>query len=200
MLLGQTLRLEGDSGTVRTREIVFSDGTSQDTAQLEGPRGPRGPQGPQGPRGPMGTVDFSTVQARVFQGAATNRAINTIRADGTIVESLPIDGQTSDRAMKTNFQPIDSLSVLKKLNSITINQWSWKDEDPNIVHVGPTAQDFYAAFRLGNDERQIKHVDASGVALTSIQALYNLFLEQASLINKQKERIDSLEMQLEVTS
>ena len=38
--------------------------------------------------------------------------------------------------------------------------------------MGPTAQDFYAAFGLGEDERHISTVDADGVALAAIQGLY----------------------------
>ena len=146
-----------------------------------------------------GTADFSAVQARVFQGAASNRAINTINADGTIVESIAIDGQASDKAMKMNFQPVDSLDILEKLNSVPINRWSWKEDDPSIIHMGPTAQDFYVAFGLGNDDRQIKHVDASGVAFASIQALHSLLFKQASLIKKLEKRIDVLEMNLKST-
>ena len=38
-------------------------------------------------------------------------------------------------------------------------------------HIGPMAQDFYAAFGLGQGETTIATVDADGVALAAIQAL-----------------------------
>ncbi len=38
--------------------------------------------------------------------------------------------------------------------------------------MGPVAQDFRAAFGLGEDDKHISTVDADGVALAAIQALY----------------------------
>jgi hypothetical protein len=52
------------------------------------------------------------------------------------------------------------------------------------------AQDFYAAFQLGEDERYISSVDADGVALASIQAL-------AVQVQQQADQIERLEGQLE---
>ncbi|MBF2003210.1 MAG: tail fiber domain-containing protein [Synechococcales cyanobacterium M58_A2018_015] len=192
--------LNGETGNIQVSGVRFGDGTLQTTAQLRGPEGERGPQGPQGPQGepgPPGIVDFTTTQARVWQAADVNRAIQMINADGTVVQSLPIDGQVSDQALKTNFQAINSLRVLEKLSTLRINQWNWKNEDPSVVHIGPTSQDFLAAFGLGSDERQIKHVDMHGVTLASIQALHHLFVEQHSQIKQQQEKIESLEAQLE---
>ncbi len=45
-------------------------------------------------------------------------------------------------------------------------------------HLGPTAEDFYAAFGLGSDAG-IGTVDADGVALATIQALYQLMAAPA---------------------
>ncbi len=38
--------------------------------------------------------------------------------------------------------------------------------------VGPMAQDFYAAFRVGEDDRHITSLDEDGVALAAIKALH----------------------------
>jgi hypothetical protein len=40
------------------------------------------------------------------------------------------------------------------------------------------AQDFYAAFGLGEDERYISKSDADGVALAAIQGLYQVVQER----------------------
>jgi hypothetical protein len=40
------------------------------------------------------------------------------------------------------------------------------------------AQDFYAAFGLGHDDKHISTVDEGGVALAAIQALYQMNLEK----------------------
>ncbi len=63
------------------------------------------------------------------------------------------------------------------------------------------AQDFYAAFGLGQDELHISTVDADGVALAAIQGLYQLSQEQAARIEALevenaalKQRLDGLEV------
>lgn len=63
-------------------------------------------------------------------------------------------------------------------------------------HIGPTAQDFYAAFGVGEDEQHISMVDADGVALAAIQALYQLVQEQGVQITTLEGRIAALEARL----
>lgn len=36
-------------------------------------------------------------------------------------------------------------------------------------HVGSMAQDFYAAFKLGNDEKGISTIDADGIVLAAVK-------------------------------
>ncbi len=38
--------------------------------------------------------------------------------------------------------------------------------------MGPMAQDFYAAFKIGEDDRHITTIDEDGVALSAVKALY----------------------------
>jgi hypothetical protein len=58
--------------------------------------------------------------------------------------------------------------------------------------MGPMAQDFYAAFGLGEDDRHIATVDADGVALAGVQALYRLLREQEAQIQQLKSEIEKL--------
>ncbi len=44
-------------------------------------------------------------------------------------------------------------------------------EDPDVRHLGPMAQDFAAAFGLGENERWIDTIDADGVNMVAIQEL-----------------------------
>ena len=55
--------------------------------------------------------------------------------------------------------------------------------------MGPTAQDFRAAFGLGEDDKHISTVDADGVALAAIQAIYRLSLEKDAQLRKQQAQI-----------
>jgi hypothetical protein len=62
--------------------------------------------------------------------------------------------------------------------------------------MGPVAQDFYATFGLGEDDRHIAALDTSGVALAAIQKLYaknqTLEAENADL----QTQIDGMEARL----
>lgn len=102
----------------------------------------------------------------------------------------------SDRNIKDNFSQVDGRDTLEHLVSIPIETWNYKTQDPSIRHMGPMAQDFYAAFGLGADERHIGTVDADGVALAAIQGLYELVKEKEAENTELKQRIDNQEERL----
>ena len=77
---------------------------------------------------------------------------------------------TSDRNAKTGFSAVDPQEVLRKVASLAITRWSFTNATA-IPHIGPVAQDFFAAFGVGGDDRHIATVDADGVALAAIQGL-----------------------------
>ena len=77
----------------------------------------------------------------------------------------------SDRNMKTNIAPLDDAAVLDKVAALPISRWSYKTEH-GVRHVGPMAQDFYAAFKVGEDDKHITSIDEDGVALAAIKALH----------------------------
>jgi hypothetical protein len=68
------------------------------------------------------------------------------------------------------FEPVEPQSVLEKVVSLPISRWHYTN-NPATPHVGPMAQDFYAAFGVGLDDKHIATVDADGVALAAIQGL-----------------------------
>ncbi len=59
------------------------------------------------------------------------------------------------------------------------------------------AQDFHAAFQLGDSEKAISTVDASGVALVAIQALKRKSDEQAAALEARDQVIADLQARLE---
>jgi hypothetical protein len=99
----------------------------------------------------------------------------------------------SDRNLKENFTPVDGQEVLASLAEIPITTWNLKGQDASIQHMGPVAQDFYAAFGLGYDELHITGTDPDGVALAAIQGLYELSQEQAERIDTLEARVAALE-------
>ena len=106
----------------------------------------------------------------------------------------------SDRALKHDFRPVDRERILEKLATLEISEWSYRRDGHAVRHVGPMAQDFRGAFGLGADAERIHTVDASGVSMSAIQALYEkvrkLESENESLRTTQKDlenRLDRLE-------
>lgn len=82
----------------------------------------------------------------------------------------------SSRNFKEHFRTIDARDILAKLATIEILGWDYKKSNEGS-HIGPTAEDFYLAFGLGDSDKYISTVDADGVALASIQALYQIVQE-----------------------
>ncbi len=94
--------------------------------------------------------------------------------------NLTISGaltEYSDRNGKENFRTVDPQDVLEKVANIPISEWNYKADNDTLRHLGPMAQDFHAAFGLGQDNRHIATLDTSGVALAAIQGLYQQNVE-----------------------
>src|SRR5437016_2027613 len=70
----------------------------------------------------------------------------------------------SDQAGKDNFKPADARAILERLATVPIQTWNYRTQPAGVRHIGPMAQDFAAAFGVGEDERHISTVDADGVA------------------------------------
>jgi len=83
----------------------------------------------------------------------------------------------SDRNSKENVDLVDGDELLARLSLIPIAKWNYIDQEDGIRHIGPMAQDFYAAFGVGEADTHISNVDADGVALAAIQALAKQVVE-----------------------
>ncbi len=94
----------------------------------------------------------------------------------------------SDRNIKADVAPVQARDILARLTGLPIHSWRYTNELDGIRHVGPMAQDFQAAFHLGDDDRTIGFVDEGGVALAAIQGL-----DEKVEVSSQKE-----ESQIEV--
>jgi Chaperone of endosialidase len=95
----------------------------------------------------------------------------------------------SDRNLKRGFADVDVDTVLAGVVDLPLTTWSYRADDPRVRHIGPMAQDFAAAFGVGEDDRHIHTVDANGVALAAIQALAARLAEaEAKIAELQAER------------
>jgi hypothetical protein len=86
-----------------------------------------------------------------------------------IISAQP--GVTSDKNLKTDFTKVMPEDILNRLAALPIQGWRYTNEIAGVRHIGPMAQDFKAAFGLGQDDKFIGFVDEQGVALTAIQGL-----------------------------
>jgi len=100
--------------------------------------------------------------------------------------------EKSDISMKANITPVDDMEILEKVSMMPVSSWVYK-QDPDVPHIGPMAQDFYAAFRVGKDDKTIFTIDAQGVSLSAVKALHKLLKEKDAQIAALEARLDALE-------
>jgi hypothetical protein len=98
----------------------------------------------------------------------------------------------SDRNLKCDFEPVDERAVLERVAQLPVSTWSYRSDDPSVRHMGPMAQDFYAAFGLGDSDRSYHAVDAHGVTLAAIKALFEQVQEQNARIERLERENDLL--------
>jgi VCBS repeat protein/endosialidase-like protein len=103
---------------------------------------------------------------------------------------------TSDRNAKENFEPVSTSEILEKVAALPITTWNFK-EMPGPRHMGPMAQDFYAAFGLGGSDKTITTVDPDGVALAAIQGLNKKLEQQAATLKQDQQTIAALKARLD---
>jgi hypothetical protein len=99
----------------------------------------------------------------------------------------------SDRNLKTNIEPVDGRELLARLATVPVQRWNYKADDSSVRHIGPMAQDFHAAFNVGDSDKTINIVDGNGIALASIQALYRMVQEKDQRIAALEGRLADLE-------
>ena len=100
---------------------------------------------------------------------------------------------TSSRLLKDEFTAVDGEDLLYRLSLMPIERWQYTTEEGDVWHLGPTAQDFRAAFGLGVDEENIGLLDIAGVGLRGVQALEARTARQAEEIAARDARIAELE-------
>ncbi len=146
---------------------------------------------------PSSTNEWNSADRLFVVGNGTTSAA---RSDALIVYkngNATLKGtltQGSDRNRKTDIVPADTAAILSAVAALPVSTWKYKDE--TTTHLGPMAQDFAAAFRLGADETGIASVDADGVALAAIQELNKRVAALAEQNAAKDARIDALEARL----
>lgn len=103
----------------------------------------------------------------------------------------------SDRNAKENFTPVDALGVLAKVVALPLSTWNYKAQAAAIRHVGPMAQDFKAAFGVGETDTGIATVDADGVALAAIQGVNQKLEQEVAALRRELSARDAAQSALQ---
>jgi hypothetical protein len=110
-----------------------------------------------------GATEIFTVYGDGRVNTGGNLNVNgDITINGVLIHS-------SDRNRKDQINEVHYGDILQLVDNLPVTTWHYKAQPGR--HMGPMAQDFYAAFGLGSGDTGISSVDADGVALASIKAL-----------------------------
>ncbi|RMH15512.1 MAG: hypothetical protein D6696_20480 [Acidobacteria bacterium] len=134
---------------------------------------------------------------RVGINVGNNQATEALYVDGNIFATGTITPM-SDATMKEDFAAVDYDDVLAAVAELNISTWAYKTE-PGVRHMGPTLQDFRAAFsELGKPEsRGIATADLDGVALAAIKALHQKLQQRDAEIEALRQQMAELQSTLQ---
>jgi hypothetical protein len=150
--------------------------------------------------GSDGDTMLTSARAYQFLARASGGVTFWTNAASTVGATLAPGSGTwasaSDRNLKTDVAQLDDAAVLAKVAALPIERWSYKSER-GVRHVGPMAQDFYAAFGVGEDDKHITSIDEDGVALAAIKALHAQNAELRAASASQSAKIAAMQAQLQ---
>jgi hypothetical protein len=153
----------------------------------------------------------ATASADTFRNTANNefaaRATGGFRfrtnLTGTTGCNLPagsgVFNCTSSRTTKENFSLVSGEDILTSLRKVPVSTWNYITEGRQSRHLGPMAEDFYGAFKLGTTDKAIGIQDAVGVSLAAVKALDARTLElqqKAEEVEQLRAKVNTLEQRL----
>jgi hypothetical protein len=146
------------------------------------------------------TLSFSSTVSNQFSARAAGGVRFFSNSGATLGVQLTNNATAwttlSDRDAKANIEPISVREVLDHLVAMPISKWSYKDDPTQRRYIGPMAQDFHAAFGLGDDDKRISTLDSESVALAAIQGLNQKVEEKDTEIAALERRLADLESKL----
>jgi hypothetical protein len=146
----------------------------------------------------------ATASADTFRNTANNefalRATGGFRfrtnLAGTTGCNLPagsgVFNCTSSRYTKENFAMVNGKDVLSRVRNMPLSTWNYISEGRGVRHMGPMAEDFYQAFKLGTGNTSIGVQDLAGVSLGAIKELDS----RTNELEQKTAEVDQLRQQL----
>lgn len=133
-------------------------------------------------------IDNQTTNRPLIYGEFDN---DLVRIHGAFEVEVGADIGSSVH-VKEKFSQVNEDDILLKISELPLTEWSYKKR-PNLRHIGPMAQDFYAAFGLGKGETTISSIDADGVSLVAIKALVKRDIDNKNQILELEKKNQELE-------
>ncbi len=148
----------------------------------------------------FGSGTAMTLTSGGFLGIGTATVDHLVTLSGGAYSDGANWTNSSDRNQKENFTDIDSLEVLQKIVNLPVQQWNYKQDGEEVKHIGPVAQDFKAAFNVGENDTSISTIDPAGIALVGIKALNQRINELEKRIGGEPSVVASSESKAESSS
>jgi hypothetical protein len=101
----------------------------------------------------------------------------------------------SSRDLKENFVPVDGRTILQRVVDMPLTEWNAKT-DPDQRHIGPVAEDWWATFQFGPDDKHVSPTDIGGVALAAIKGLHQVVAEKDLAITRLQQQNSELAARL----
>ena len=114
-------------------------------------------------------IHFSVIRALEIYGGPVFVSADA-PGDSLVVDASGV-ALASSREIKRQIEAANRAEILARLIELPILEWTYKDDPTEARHLGPMAEDFFAAFGLGRDETLLSPIDTGGVALAAVQAL-----------------------------
>lgn len=145
--------------------------------------------------------DFSSGGGVALLGQSTNGLSAQFTGGSGGSGTCSYDGSSgwdcpSDRNLKDHLAVADPAAVLDRLDAMPIYYYQMKGSKLAVRYLGPTSQDFKAAFGLGGKETQINTANAQGVALAAAKGLYARLKRDEAKLAAQDIAIAALERRL----
>ncbi len=120
------------------------------------------------------TINNAVANSAVFLTSGGYKIFTKL--DSTTGVTLAADASSwaavSDVNKKENLRELDYANVLELLvKNVPVYAYNFKGTDPAVKCMGPTAQDWHAAFPSAKDPLKIETMDLDGVALAAVKGL-----------------------------